>query len=163
MLTQPVTDRFHQGHILIPQASILLGVQEKTPAFGQNRLAVKIEEVHTPEGDVIALPGQLADRGGAAGVQGKVNNHYGTIGVAALLSAALNVGARTLAGEPSGFQPNIAQELARETGQSVNRTAQSIVERTLNIPPRITLKAGTPVTIQLADNLMLPSLTPVKQ
>ena len=51
-----------------------------------------------------------------------------------------------------------AQELARETGQSVNRTAQSIVERTLNIPPRITLKAGTPVTIQLAENLVLPSL-----
>ena len=76
MVTQPVTDRFHQGQVLIPQASILLGVQEQTPAFGQNRLAVKIEEVHTPQGDVIALPGQLADRGGANGVKGKVNNHY---------------------------------------------------------------------------------------
>jgi type IV secretion system protein VirB10 len=153
MVTRPVTDRFHQGHVLIPQGSIVLGTQERTPVFGQTRLAVTLEEIHFPDGAIVAFTGQMADRGGAAGGKGKVNNHYGRLGVAAVLSAALNIGARGLAGTPTGFQYNLGQELARETGQSISRTGQSIVDRTLDIPPTLRLKAGTAVTIQLAENV----------
>jgi type IV secretory pathway VirB10-like protein len=155
MVTQPVTDKLHRGQVLIPQGSIVLGVQERTPAYGQNRLAVRIDEVHAPDGEVLALPGQLADRSGATGAKGKVNHHFARIGVAAVVSAALSIGARGIAGNPTGFQPSIGQEIARETGQSISRSGQSIVERTLDIPPTITLKAGTPVTIQLSENLSL--------
>lgn len=153
MVTRPVTDRFHQGHVLIPQHSLLLGTQAGKPAFGQTRLAVSIEELHFPDGTIVRLQGGLADRSGALGVRGKVNNHYVKLGIGALLSAALNIGTRGPFGNTTGFQPTLPQEYARDVGSNFSQVGQSIVDRSLNIPPTITLKAGTPVTIQLTENV----------
>jgi type IV secretion system protein VirB10 len=153
MVTRPVTDRFHQGHVLIPQHSILLGAQDGKPAFGQTRLAVTIEELHFPDGTIVRLQGGLADRSGALGVRGKVNNHYVKLGIGAVLSAALNIGTRGPFGNTTGFQPTLPQEYARDVGSNFSQVGQSIVDRSLNIPPTITLKAGTAVTIQLTDNV----------
>jgi type IV secretory pathway VirB10-like protein len=153
MVTRPVTDRFHQGHVLIPQHSILLGTQDGRPAFGQTRVAVTIEEIQFPQGEIVRLQGQMADRSGALGSRGKVNNHYVKIGVGAILSAVLNIGTRGLTGSPQNYQPTLGQEFTRDVGTSVSRSGQSIVDKSLNIPPTLTLKAGTEVTIQLAENL----------
>jgi type IV secretion system protein VirB10 len=153
MVTRPVTDRFHQGHVLIPQHSILLGTQDGRPAFGQTRVAVTIEEIQFPQGEIVRLQGQMADRSGALGSRGRVNNHYVKIGVGAILSAVLNIGTRGLTGSPQNYQPTLGQEFTRDVGTSVSRSGQSIVDKSLNIPPTITLKAGTEVTIQLAENL----------
>jgi type IV secretion system protein VirB10 len=148
-----VTDRFHQGHVLIPQHSILLGTQAGRPAFGQTRVAVTIEEIQFPQGEIVRLQGQMADRSGALGSRGTVNNHYVKIGVGAVLSAVLNIGTRGLTGSPQNYQPTLGQEFTQDIGASVNRSGQSIVDKSLNIPPTLTLKAGTAVTIQLSENL----------
>lgn len=153
MVTRPVTDRFHQGHVLIPQHSILLGTQEGKPAFGQTRLAVTIEEMQFPDGTIVRLKGGLADRSGALGAAGKVNNHYVKLGIGAVVSAALNIGTRGPFGNTTGFQPTLPQEYARDVGSNFSQVGQSIVDRSLNIPPTITLKAGTAVTIQLTENV----------
>jgi type IV secretory pathway VirB10-like protein len=163
MVTRPVTDRFHQGHVLIPQHSILLGTQDGRPAFGQTRVAVTIEEIQFPQGEIVRLQGQMADRSGALGSRGKVNNHYVKIGVGAILSAVLNIGTRGLTGSPQNYQPTLGQEFTRDVGTSVSRSGQSIVDKSLNIPPTLTLKAGTEVTIQLSENLSFARPpTPVK-
>jgi type IV secretion system protein VirB10 len=146
MVTRPVTDRLHQGHVLIPQHSLLLGTQAGTPAFGQTRLAVTIEELHFPDGTIVRLQGGL-------GVRGTVNNHYVKLGIDAVLSAALTIGTRGPFGNTTGFQPTLPQEYARDVGSNFSQVGQSIVDRSLNIPPTITLTAGTPVTIQLTENV----------
>ena len=153
MITRPVTDRFHHGHVLIPQHSMLLGAQDGRPAFGQTRVAVTIEEIQFPQGEIVRLQGQMADRSGALGSRGKVNNHYVKIGIGAVLSAVLNIGTRGVTGSPQNYQPTLGQEFTRDVGESVSRSGQSIVDKSLNIPPTLTLKAGTEVTIQLAENL----------
>jgi type IV secretion system protein VirB10 len=163
LVTLPVTDRFGQGEALIPQGSLILGRQEKTPGYGQRRLNISLEEVHLPNGEIVLLTGQLADRSGATGVTGKVNNHWGSIVAAAGVSALLSIGTRTFAGTPEGYWPSVGQEAAGEFGNAMSRAGSQIVQKQLDRPPTITLKAGTEVTLQLAETLSFqrpPTLMP---
>ena len=70
-----------------------------------------------------------------------------------MLSAALSVGSRAVAGSPTGFQPTLEQEFARDVGSSFNQTGQQIVRQRLDVPPTITIPYGTPVTVQLSENV----------
>jgi type IV secretion system protein TrbI len=154
LVTEAVQDRFGQGHTLLPQYSILLGSQDGTVKFGQSRLGVTIDSAELPDGTVVAFnKAKGADATGATGVSGSVNNHWTQVGIGAVLTAALSVGSRAAAGNPTGFQPNLAQDFARDVSQSINTTGQQIVRRSLEVAPTITIPHGTPVTIQLAENV----------
>lgn len=154
LVTEAVQDRFGQGRTLLPQYSILLGSQDGTVKFGQSRLGITIDSAELPNGTVVAFnKAQGADAMGAAGVRGSVNNHWSQVGIGAVLTAALSVGSRAAAGNPTGFQPNLAQEFGRDVGQSLNTTGQQIVRRSLEVAPTITIPHGTPVTVQLSENV----------
>jgi len=106
---------------------------------------------------------KLTDKSGAVGGAGDVNNHYAKLGIAAVLSAVLNVGARSVAGNQTGFAPTIEQQTASDIGSSINRSGQSIVQRELQVSPTITIKAGTEVAVQLQENISFTQPpTPVK-
>jgi type IV secretion system protein VirB10 len=158
MVSRPVLDRFQQRQVLIPQHSEVISRQEGTPAFGQTRLRIVLEELHFPDGTIVTLPGQLADRSGAIGTTGKVNNHYVKLALATLIATTLNVGTRVMGGSPQNFQPTLEQEFTQDIAKSVQRTGQSVVDRTLNVPPTITIPAGTAVTVVLDQNLSLAGL-----
>jgi type IV secretion system protein VirB10 len=154
LATEAVQDRFGQGHTLLPQYSILLGSQDGTVKFGQSRLGITIDSAELPDGTVVAFnKAKGADATGATGVSGSVNNHWTQVGIGAVLTAALSVGSRAAAGNPTGFQPNLAQDFARDVSQSINTTGQQIVRRSLEVAPTITIPRGTPVTIQLTENV----------
>jgi type IV secretion system protein TrbI len=154
LVTEEVQDRFGQGHTLLPQYTILLGTQDGKVSFGQSRLGISIDSAELPDGTVVAfIKAKVGDETGATGVTGKVNNHWAQVGIGAILTAALSVGSRSVAGSPSGFQPNLAQDFAKDVSGSVNQTGQQIVRRSLDVAPTITLKYGTPVTVQLSENV----------
>lgn len=156
MVTSPLMDRFQSGEVLIEQFSTIVGRQEMKATYGQQRLDVTVEQVITPAGTVIALnKPKLGDVSGAAGLNSQVNNHYLQLGVAALLSAALSVGARVPAGSQSGYAPNLPQEFSGDIAASFNRSGQDIVKRELLRPPTLTAPAGSPVTLQLLENVSL--------
>ena len=74
--------------------------------------------------------------------------------LATLISTAINIGGRVVAGNPQGYQYSVEQEIARDVGQQVSQDAKSIVDRTLRLPPTITVPAGTFVSISLQENVM---------
>lgn len=165
MVTRPVLDRFGQGQVLIPQYTLLVGQQDGRPVYGQARLGVTIEEMEWPDGTVLGLgKAALADKSGAMGVAGKVNNHWSKVGLGAVLSAVLSIGARAPFGNTTGFQPTLPQEFSQDVGASLSRTGQQVVQRALTVPPTITLTAGTEVSVQLSENLSLqrPPLPVIK-
>jgi type IV secretory pathway VirB10-like protein len=164
LVIRPVEDRFGQGVTLIPQYTVMIGEQQGKPVYGTHRLDVSIVELDYPDGTIVGLgKSKLTDKSGAVGGAGTVNNHYGKLGVAAVLSAVLNVGARSVAGNQTGYAPTIEQQTAGEIGSSVNRSGQSIVQRELQISPMITLKAGEEVAVHLQENLSFAQPpTPVK-
>jgi len=154
LVTEEVQDRFGQGHVLVPQYTILLGAQDGKVNFGASTLGMTIDSMEFPDGTVVALTkAKAGDATGATGVPGDVNNHWGRVLAGAGITALLAIGTRIPAGNQQGFAPTIAQEVAGNAGGSIAGSGQQVVQRELNVSPTITIKYGTPVTVQLTENV----------
>ena len=154
-LVVPIYDRFHYDTVILPKNTIIVATQEGTPSYGMSRIPLKIEQAELETGEVLSFKATVGDSEGGQGLPGKTNNHIGKVILATGLSAILNIGARSIAGQPTGFNYDIGQETAREVGQGVQRDSQSIIDRELRIKPTITVKSGTFCTIQLGENIQL--------
>jgi type IV secretion system protein VirB10 len=154
LVTEEVQDRFGQGHVLVPQYTILLGAQDGKVNFGATTLGMTLDSMEFPDGTVVALTkAQAGDALGATGVPGEVNNHWGRVLAGAGMTALLAIGTRLPAGNQQGFAPTIGQEVAGQAGGSMATSGQQIVQRELTVRPTITIKYGTPVTVQLTENV----------
>lgn len=154
-VTETVYDKFGQLQPLIPMDSIVMATAEGTVRRGQNRVRMKVDKVELPDGTDLGMAAKVGDAAGAVGVRGKVDNKYGQVILATLLSTALSVGARVAGGNSDSYQPTIQQEFGREASQGFNQAGQRIVNEAINIQPVISLEAQTPVTIQLDRNISL--------
>ena len=163
-VTRPVMDKFQVGEVLIPQHAIILGQAEGSPNFGQARMNVTLDEIEYPNGTLLNLTKQkLGDQSGAGGLGATVNNHYLQVGIGAVLSAFLSVGARSFGGTGGGaFQSSPELELSRNVSGQFNQTGQDVIRRELMRAPTLTVPAGTAVTLSLTENLSL-SRPPVPQ
>jgi len=154
LVTEEVQDRFGQGHVLVPQYTILLGAQDGKVSFGASTLGMTIDSMEFPDGTVVALTkAKAGDATGATGVPGAVNNHWGRVLAGAGITALLAIGTRVPAGNQQGFAPTIGQEVAGNAGGSIATSGQQIVQRELSVRPTITIPYGTPVTVQLTENV----------
>jgi type IV secretory pathway VirB10-like protein len=153
ILTTPIYDKFNYNEEILAKGSIIIATQSAKPGYGSNRLEIKIDQIETPSGEVIALKANVGDANGAQGLTGKVSANYGKLIMAAGLSAILNIGARGVVGEPRGFQPSIGQEAARDFGAGIQRDAQSVIDRELRVQPTIAVPPGVFCTIGLLENL----------
>ena len=154
----PVFNRFAPDVELIPKDSIIIIKQERIPTHGEKRMVLAVEEIQPPTPEVISLKAAVGDKEGAAGVGGKVDNHIPELILATVISAAINIGGRLATGNPQGYQYDVSQEIVRDVGQQVSQDAKSIIDRTLRLPPTITVAAGTPVSISLHENIMFSRL-----
>src|SRR3546814_8088890 len=83
------------------------------------------------------------DAAGDAGLEDRVNQHWGGIARAAALSTLLSIGAEM--GSDSDI--DIARAI-RDGGQNTfNQAGQEIVRRQLNIQPTLTIRPGYPVRV----------------
>lgn len=156
-VTVPVFNRFNRDIELIPKDSIVIITQKRVPGYGENRLELGVEEIQPPTPEVISLKAAVGDKEGAAGVKGSVDNHIPQLILATVISAAINIGGRVAAGNPSGqgYHYDVGQEVVRDVGQQVSQDAKSVVDRTLRLPPTITIPSGTVVSISLQENVMM--------
>jgi type IV secretion system protein VirB10 len=159
LLTEEVQDKFGQGTTLLPQGTIVLGQQDGQVKFGQKRLGITVDSAELPDGTVLAFstPSKVGDATGANAMPGDVNNRWGNVLAAAGISALLSIGSRIPAGTPAQgqFFPSIGQEVSRDVAGSVNQSGQQIVKRELDVSPIITIPHGTPVSVQLSQNVSL--------
>ena len=92
------------------------------------------------------------DAAGYAGLEDEVDNHWGALFKAAILSTVLSVG--TEAGATNS-ENNLAQAIRRGASQSFNQAGEQVVGRSLNIPPTITIRPGFPVRVLVTRDLVL--------
>jgi type IV secretory pathway VirB10-like protein len=154
VLTVPIFDKFHHGYEILPKATEIIAVQEGKLQYGASRATIKLEELQPPTGEVISLKATVGDeRGNGLGLE--VDNHYGKLLLATGISAILNIGVRAAAGTPSAgnFFQNPAQQAAGDIGQSVQRDAQSVVDRELRVPPTGERAAGTVCSVHVLENI----------
>ena len=155
-VTENVFDSPTGRFLLIPQGTRLIGVYDSQIAFGQSRVLLVWTRLIMPNGRSIVLERQPgADTAGYAGLEDDVDNHWGALFKAALLSTLLGVGSELGAGSDTGNNGDIIQALRHGASDSLNQTGQRVVQRNLNIQPTLTIRPGFPVSVIVNRDLVL--------
>jgi type IV secretion system protein VirB10 len=140
-------------YLLIPQGARLIGQYDSQISFAQSRVQLVWTRLILPNGKSIVLESQPGvDPEGYSGLEDAVDNHWGTLFKAALLSTVLSVGAEA---GTSDSENNLAQAIRMGTSNSVSQTGQEIVERNLNVQPTLTIRPGFPVRVLVNRDLVL--------
>ncbi len=106
-----------------------------------------------PNGSSIALERQpRAEIGVCAGLQDEVDNHWGMLFKAAVLSTMLSVGAEA---GTSQNENSLVQAIRSGASNSISQTGQQIVQRQLNIQPTLTIRPGFPARVIVTRGLVL--------
>jgi type IV secretion system protein VirB10 len=106
-VTESIFDSPTRRFLLIPQGTRLIGVYDSQVSFGQSRVLLVWTRLIMPNGRSIVLERQPgADTAGYAGLEDEVDNHWGALFKAALLSTLLGVGSELGAGSDSGTGNN---------------------------------------------------------
>jgi len=107
-----------------------------------------------PNGRSIVLERQPgADPQGFAGLEDQVDNHWGQLFKAAMLSTILSVGAE--AGTSSN-ENDLVQALRQGASDSISQAGRQVVGRSLTIQPTITIRPGFPVHVIVTRDLVFP-------
>jgi type IV secretory pathway VirB10-like protein len=139
--------------LLVPQGARLIGQYDAQVSFGQSRALLVWNRIIFPNGRSIVLERQPGtDAAGQAGLEDRVNNHWGMLVKAAILSTLLSVGAEA---GTSDAENNLAQAIRQGASQSFNQVGQQVVGRSLNVQPTITIRPGFPVRVLVTHDLVL--------
>lgn len=158
MITAQVTENVYDSvtgrHLLIPQGSRLLGEYDSQVSLGQNRVLLAWTRLILPDGRSLLLnrlPG--ADAAGYAGLQDRVNHHWGGIFRAALISTLLSIGTEV----GSANDDDLVQAFRQGGSASIGRTGQDLVRRQMGIQPTLEIRPGFPLRVIVTRDLVLAS------
>jgi type IV secretory pathway VirB10-like protein len=153
-VTEDVYDSPTGQVLLIPQGARLIGQYDAQITFGQTRALLVWNRLIMPNGRSIVLERQPgADPEGYAGLEDEVDNHWGMLFKAAILSTVLSVGSE--AGMSGNNNGSLAEAIQQGMSQSINQTGQQVVSRSLSIQPTITIRPGFPVRVMVTHDLVL--------
>jgi len=161
-VTQSIYDSATGRILLIPQGARLIGEYRSSTRYGQSRLAIVWSRLIMPNGDETVLDEAAVDPSGAAGVTGKVDNHWGDVFGAAFLGTLINIGVATTE-EPQltygGIGVVSRDPVDAAIADGVQRTASTVtnrvVDRSLAIPPTIRVEAGKRITVIVTRRTIL--------
>jgi type IV secretion system protein VirB10 len=152
-VTENVYDSPTGQYLLIPQGARLIGEYNSEVAYAQTRVQLIWTRLIMPDGQSIVLDNQPgADTQGYSGLQDGVNNHWGALFEAALISTFLSVGAEA---GTSNQENNLIQAIRSGASDSFDQAGQQVVERELNIQPTLSIRPGFPVRVIVNRDLVL--------
>ncbi|KNG92077.1 TrbI/VirB10 family protein [Pseudaestuariivita atlantica] len=150
-VTQNVYDSPTGSLLLIPQGTRLIGAYDDSVTVGQRRVLLVWTRLIFPDGRSLVLERQPgADSAGYAGLEDRVDNHWGSILRAAGLSTLLAVGAELSLDE----EDRLARALRDGALDTINEAGQRIVQRQLEVPPTLTIRPGFPVRVIVTRDLV---------
>ncbi|WP_338332095.1 TrbI/VirB10 family protein [Acetobacter sp. LMG 32666] len=152
-VTQNVYDSPTGRFLLIPQGSLLFGAYNSGISFGQQRTQIIWTRLIYPNGESLVLeklPG--GDAIGQSGLSDEVNNHWGQLFRAAIVTTLLSVGSEA---GTSQSENNLAQAIRSGASNGFSMVGNRLVDRSLNIQPTLTDRPGLPFTLILNRDLVL--------
>jgi type IV secretion system protein VirB10 len=148
-------------YLLIPRGSRLVGLYKSDLSYGQSRVLVAWNRLIFPDTtsiDLLNMSG--SDVGGFAGFGGDVDNHYGKIFGAALLTSILAAGLELSQPQSTTSSilqvPSAGQVVGQAVGQQLSQTATTIISKDLNIPPTLYVAKGYPFIVFVDRDIVLP-------
>ncbi len=161
LVREDVYDSHTGKYLLIPRGSRLVGLYDNQVQYGQTRIVVAWQRLIFPDTtsiDLLNMPGN--DTGGYAGFGGKVDNHFGLIFNAVLLTSAFAVGAELASPQTGGLTYNqtTGQLVSQSVGTQIAQTGTNIVNKDLQIPPVIHVAPGYPFIVFVDRDIVLPGV-----
>lgn len=162
-VTENVYDTATGHYLLIPQGTRLYGRYDSLISFAQTRALIVWNRLILPNGDSIDLHGMIGtDSAGASGLHDQVNAHnwalIASLGAATLLSFAPSL-ALSIPSYGSN-NTNIFTNPATQLGSTVNSLGQDLVNRQLNRPNTIRIRAGWPLNVLVNKDMVMVPYTP---
>jgi type IV secretion system protein VirB10 len=161
LVSNPLYSHDHQ-HVIIPEGTVVLGEAKKIGAAGfgqQRRMAVVFHRLIMPDGYSVDLDQfHGLDQIGEEGLKDKVNNHYFEI-FGASIALGLISGAGEIGQGGGAITTNGSQAFTNGTAASVSQSANTILDRFMQIPPTITIREGHRVKVYFTQDLLLPAYT----
>ena len=152
-VTEDVYDTPTGKILLIPQGARLIGQYDAQVAFGQSRALLVWNRLIMPNGRSIVLERQPGtDPEGYAGLEDQVDNHWGMLFEAAILTTLLSIGSEAGA---NNNENALVQALRQGSSQGFSQVGEQVVGRSLNVQPTITIRPGFPVRVLVTHDLVL--------
>jgi len=152
-VTQHVYDSVTGRFLLIPQGSKLIGEYDSQISVGQKRVLVVWTRLILPNGQSIVLERLTgADTQGFAGLEDKVDHHWGQMFMGGLLSMILGIGSQAGA---TNNDTAIAQAIRQSGSNTSSQIGQQVVGQDLNIQPTLTIQPGAPTVVIVKKDLVL--------
>ncbi|GAA4488170.1 TrbI/VirB10 family protein [Gluconacetobacter asukensis] len=152
-VTQNVYDSPTGRYLLIPQGSTLFGAYNSGVSFGQQRTQIIWTRLIFPNGESLVLeklPGD--DAIGQSGLSDEVNNHWGQLFKAALVTTLLSVGSEA---GTSWNENNLMQAIRSGASNGFSMVGNRLIDRSLNVQPTLTDRPGLPFTVLVGHDLLL--------
>jgi type IV secretory pathway VirB10-like protein len=161
-----IYDSMTGKYLLIPRGSRIIGEYDARVSYGQRRVLLTFTRIIRPDGSSILIGKPTsADIQGAAGMDGKVDNHWGKILAAATLSTILSVGAGVVSDNSGSDNVNYRsskQNAMLGASSSISQIGANIANRALDIQPTITLNSGYQFNIIVRRDMVLSPYQPME-
>jgi type IV secretion system protein TrbI len=149
-------------HVLIPEGTVVLGEARKIGASGfgqQRRIAVAFHRLIMPDGYNVDLDQfHGLDQIGEQGLKDKVNNHYFEI-FGASIALGVIAGAAEISQGGGEITTSGSQAFTTGAAASVSQSANTVLDRFIQIPPTITIREGNRVKVYFTQDMLLPAYT----
>ena len=159
LVSNPLYSHDHQ-HVIIPEGTVVLGEAKKIGGAGfgqQRRMAVVFHRLIMPDGYSVDLDQfHGLDQIGEEGLKDKVNNHYFEI-FGASIALGVIAGAGEIEQGGGTISTSGTQAFTTGTAASVSQSANTILDRFMQIPPTITIREGHRVKIYFTQDMLLPA------
>jgi type IV secretion system protein VirB10 len=153
---EAVYDSITHEYIVIPQNATLVAAYDSRIAWGQQRVLLCWQRLIFPNGTSLQLecmPG--ADLTGAAGLTDEVDEHWWRLAKGAGLASLLSAGTAAAAGSTTGYNPTMAQQMARGGAAEFARAGEQITRREMMVQPTITIRAGWSMNVLVTKDMVL--------
>jgi type IV secretion system protein VirB10 len=159
LVSEPLYSHDRQ-HVIIPEGTVVLGEAKKIGSAGfgqQRRMAVVFHRLIMPDGYSVDLDQfHGLDQIGEEAMKDKVNNHYLEIfGASIALGVIAGAGEITQGG--GTISTSGSQAFTTGTAGSISQSANTILDRFMQIPPTITIREGHRVKIYFTQDMLLPA------
>lgn len=155
-VTETVYDTVTGKRALIPQGSRLLGQYDSQVAFGQQRLLLVWTRLIRPNGSSIILDRlNGVDTEGHAGLQDKVDGHWGRVFAGAAVSTLVGVAAALASPDRTTGSGTLVIASQQSVQDSVNQVGQQITRRNIDIQPTLNIRPGFELRVIVNKDLIL--------
>ncbi len=156
-VTGPVYDHATGRTVLIPQGARLIGHYDSQVAYGQSRALIAWNRIIMPDGRSINIGSMSgADLSGAAGLQDRVDGHFGQLARGILLSTLFSIGAASAQDASARSSGDLVINSASSgVATSAQQVGQQVTQRDLNRQPTIKVRAGWPLRVLVSEDMIL--------